>query len=142
DLVERARFFARMSTAHWLATSLEQRRRRGMVATSFWVSPGNADYLATVSIPARYHERLGEAGIDFAVLYPTKGLTLASEEDEECRVELSRLYNEYLKEEYGPYADRVTPAAVVPMDTPAEAVAALEHIAASGLKVGLIPTYV
>jgi predicted TIM-barrel fold metal-dependent hydrolase len=140
DIADRAQLF-RWSEAPWLTIPLEERRRNGVVVTPFWVAPGDADYLATVSIPGRYYERLGEAGIDFSVLYPTRGISVILEQDEECRVELCRLFNEFLAEEYGPYADKLTPAAVVPMNNPDEAVRELEHVAALGLKVALIPSY-
>ena len=92
--------------------------------------------------PRRYHDRLGEAGIDFAVLYPSFGNALMQIHDEEERVTLCRVYNEFLAEQYRPYGDRFTVAALVPMHTPDEAVAALEHIKSLGSKVALIPSHV
>src|SRR6476620_11160484 len=46
--------------------SMEERRAGGVLPNS-WHVPSKADYYATVTSPRRYHERLGEAGIDFAV---------------------------------------------------------------------------
>jgi predicted TIM-barrel fold metal-dependent hydrolase len=108
----------------------------------FWVAPGETRYWATVSVPGLYYERLAEAGIDFAVLYPTRALVLIHTDDDECRIELCRLYNDHLVEDFGAYFDRFAPAALIPMHTPDEAVAELEHVASIGLKVGLIPSYV
>jgi predicted TIM-barrel fold metal-dependent hydrolase len=121
--------------------SMEERRRGGILPHS-WHVPASTEYYATVTSPGRYHERLGEAGIDFAVLYPTMGIALLQLLDDEQRVTLCRLYNEFVFEQYRPYGDRFTVAALVPMNTPGEAIAALEHIKAMGAKVGIIASHV
>ena len=116
-------------------------RAAGMVPAG-WTTPTDTDYLATITSAPRYYERLGEAGIDFAVLYPTIGLPLTQVEGAHERVTLCRLYNEFMAEQYGPYPDRFTMAAAIPMHTPEEAVEGLRHARALGAKVGLIPSYV
>jgi predicted TIM-barrel fold metal-dependent hydrolase len=122
--------------------SLQERRRLHLSARPIWWTPsGTLDY-ATVAMPGLYHERLQEAGIDFAVVYPSRGLTLLSMEPDETRAALARLYNEYVAEIYRPYRDRLSPVAVVPMNTPAEGVAALEHAVLVGLKAALIPSFI
>jgi predicted TIM-barrel fold metal-dependent hydrolase len=118
-----------------------ERRRLGVNAPAFLVLPGETRYLATVATPELYAERLGEAGIDFSVLYPTKGLGFF-ETPEEDRAMLCRLFNEYLVEIYGKHFDRFAPAAIIPMHTPEEAIAGLEHAASIGLKVALLASYV
>jgi len=117
-------------------------RRAGGVLPNSWHVPASAEYYATVTSPKRYHERLGEAGIDFAVLYPSMGIALLQLLDDEQRVMLCRLYNELMAEQYRPYADRFTVAALIPMNTPDEAVAALEHAKGLGSKVALIASHV
>jgi hypothetical protein len=57
-------------------------------------------------------------------------------------VTLCRLYNEFVDEMYRPYRDRFAVAALVPMNTPGEAVAALEHAHGLGAKIGLIASHV
>jgi predicted TIM-barrel fold metal-dependent hydrolase len=121
--------------------SMDERRRGGVLPHS-WHVPAKTDYYATVTSPKRYHERLGEAGIDFAVLYPSMGIALLQLLDDEQRVTLCRLYNELMAEQYRPYRDRFTVAALVPMNTPDEAVAALHHAKGLGAKVGLIASHV
>ena len=121
--------------------SLDERRAGGVLPNS-WHVPSNTEYYATVTSPRRYHERLPEAGIDFAVLYPSFGNALLQIHEEEQRVTLCRLYNEYVPQLYRPYQDRFTVASLVPMHTPDEAVAGLEHIKALGAKVALIPSHV
>ena len=76
------------------------------------------------------------------MLYPSFGNALMQIHDEEERVTLCRVDNEFLAEQYRPYGDRFTVAALVPMHTPDEAVAALEHIKSLGSKVALIPSHV
>jgi predicted TIM-barrel fold metal-dependent hydrolase len=117
-------------------------RRAGGVLPHSWHVPASSDYYATVTSPRRYHDRLGEAGIDFAVLYPTMGIALLQLLDDEQRITLCRLYNELQAEQYRPYRDRFTVAALVPMNTPDEAVAALEHAKSLGARVALIASHV
>ncbi|MBO0727757.1 MAG: amidohydrolase family protein [Acidimicrobiaceae bacterium] len=121
---------------------LEVRQHHHLSARPVWWTPSNTLDYATVAMPALYHERLQEAGIDFAVVYPSRGLTLLSLEPAEIRVELARLYNAYVAEIYRPYRDRLSPVAVVPMHTPAEGIAALEHAVSLGLKAALIPSFI
>jgi predicted TIM-barrel fold metal-dependent hydrolase len=121
--------------------TLEERRRGGILPNS-WHVPASTEYYATVTSPKRYHERLPEAGIDFAVLYPSFGNPLMQLQDEEQRVGLCRLYNEFVNELYAPYQDRFTVASLVPMHTPEEGVASLEHIKSLGAKVALMPSHI
>ena len=121
--------------------SMDERRKGGVLPHS-WHVPSSTEYYATVTCPKRYHDRLGEAGIDFAVLYPTMGIALLQLLDDEQRVTLCRLYNEFMAEQYRPYGDRFTVAALVPMNSPDEAIAALEHAKGLGSKVALIASHV
>jgi predicted TIM-barrel fold metal-dependent hydrolase len=121
---------------------LEARQRQHLSARPIWWTPSNTLDYATVTMPALYHERLHEAGIDFAVVYPSRGLTLLSLEPAETRVELARLYNAYVAEIYRPYRDRLSPVAVVPMHTPDEGIGALEHAVSLGLRAALIPSFI
>jgi predicted TIM-barrel fold metal-dependent hydrolase len=121
--------------------SLEERRLGGVLQSS-WHVPASTEYYATVASPARYYQRLGEAGIDFAVLYPTVGIGLLQVLDDECRVTLCRLYNEFMAAQYRSYGDRFTVAALIPMHRPDEAIEAMRHARALGAKVGLIPSHV
>ncbi len=122
--------------------SLEDRRRLHVSARPVWWTPSDTLDYATVTMPALYHERLEEAGIDFAVIYPSRGLQMLSLEPEDTRVALCRFYNEYVAEIYSPYRDRLSPVAIVPMHTPAEGLAGLEHAVSVGLKAALIPSFV
>lgn len=122
--------------------SLAERRRLHLSARPVWWTPSDTLDYATTAMPALYHERLREAGIDFAVVYPSRGLTLLSMENADTRVGLARLYNEYVAEAYGPYRDRLSPVAVIPAHTPAEGISALEHAVSLGLRAALMPSFV
>ncbi|MDH4148201.1 MAG: amidohydrolase family protein [Acidimicrobiia bacterium] len=118
-----------------LSMTPEQRRHRGVAQEIFWAyATANARDRATALIPAFLYERLDELGIDFSVLYPTHGLALPALPDAEMRRATCRAFNEYLVEHFGDYADRMTPAAVIPMFDPDEAIAELEHVRSLGLK--------
>jgi predicted TIM-barrel fold metal-dependent hydrolase len=141
DLVDALPFLTRRGDDPQPDLSADDRRRAG-IYPAFWSVPAEADYYATVSSPRRYHDRLPEAGIDFSVLYPTIGLSFPQILVDDHRVSICRLYNEFMAEQYRPYRDRFTVAAAIPMHTPAEAIAALEHAKGLGAKVALIPSFV
>ena len=74
------------------------------------------------------YERLDEIGLDFAVIYPTGGLRVPRVDDDERRRAASRAYNIVTAEYFGRFADRMTPAAIIPMHTPDEAIEELEFV--------------
>ena len=90
-------------------------------------------------MPALMYERLDEFGLDFAILYPTSGLGIPRIADDEARIAASRAFNIYQAELFAPFSDRMTPAAVIPMHSPEEAIAELEHaVGELGLKVVML----
>src|SRR5262245_42146948 len=50
-------------------------RLAGGILPHSWHVPATSEYYATVASPKRYHDRIGEAGIDFGVIYPTAGIS-------------------------------------------------------------------
>jgi predicted TIM-barrel fold metal-dependent hydrolase len=71
----------------------------------------------------------------FAILYPTHCQLFAPYiGDEELRRAGCHAFNLYAAETWAEYADRVTAIGVIPMHTPAEAIAELEHCKAIGIK--------
>ncbi len=115
----------------------DERRARRAAQQAWWSFPtAKAIDGATALFPRLLYERLDDLGIDFAILYPTGALGIAFNPDTETRRITCRAFNTYIAEEFAPLADRMTPAAVIPMDTPQEAVAELEHaVGELGLKV-------
>ena len=111
-----------------------------MLNNGWWGVPTrNTRDRATAMIPALLHERMDELGIDVSVLYPTLGFGTVGVDLEELRLGLCGGFNEYLATAYAPYADRLRIVGVVPMHTPAEALAELDHLRALGLRVAAFP---
>ena len=118
-----------------LALSNEQRKDEGRAQQAWWAFPTkNTRDRATSMIPKLLYERMEELGLDFTVLYPTSGLGLYAISDDEMRQATCRAFNIYIADAFREFSDRMTPAAVVPMHTPAEAIAELDHIKSLGLK--------
>jgi predicted TIM-barrel fold metal-dependent hydrolase len=112
----------------WSALSEVRRRELWVTRPSWWSLPAaNTLDRATAHLPRLLHERLDDLGIDFSVLYPSRGLTTMSIRDAELRQVACRAINAFNAEVYFPYADRMTPAAQIPTHTPAEALAELDH---------------
>jgi predicted TIM-barrel fold metal-dependent hydrolase len=94
---------------------------------------------ATFRLPKLFYERLDEIGLDFSIVYPTAGLSLEGERDPELRGALIRAYNTMAADLFRPYADRLTPVAVVPRRTPQEAIDELTYaVRELGFKVVMI----
>ena len=84
------------------------------------------------------YDRLDELGIDFGIVYPTAGLGIPRIADDETRRAVIRGFNIVTAEYFAKLSDRLTPAAVIPMHTPEEAIAELEFVTKQlGAKVGM-----
>ncbi len=136
DMVER---HWKRSLNAWFDMSPEERRDTWTSAPGWWVAPTrNTLDRATVTLPKLHYQRLDDMGIDFAIVYPTWGFAVPGLEDDEARQASCRAFNTYLADAYREYADRLTPAAMIPMHTPEEAIAELEHaVNVLGLKVAM-----
>jgi predicted TIM-barrel fold metal-dependent hydrolase len=136
DAAARATAIGGKSVRRSLAMTVEARRRRNVPQEAFWGAPTrNTRDRATAMMPKLLYGRLDEIGIDFAVMYPTGGLGIPRVHDDEARIAGSKAFNTYCAEAFAPYADRMTPAAVIPMHSPDEAIEALEHaVGELGLK--------
>ncbi len=122
---------------------LEQLRDTRETVSTWWLTPTqNTLDRATASLPRLLVERMDELGFDFSILFPTTGLGFPGLQDDEFRQVACRSLNLYVKEIYGPYADRLTPAATIPMHTPEEAIRELEFASELGLKAAMIASYV
>ena len=111
-----------------LRMTVAERRHANVPQEAFWGSPTkNTRDRATAMMPKLLYERLDELGIDFAILYPTMGLGFPRVNDKEARIAACRAFNIYCAELFEPFKDRMTPAAVIPMHTPEEAIEELEH---------------
>jgi predicted TIM-barrel fold metal-dependent hydrolase len=117
-----------------------ERRARRITRGPFWAVPAeNTLDRATAMLPRLLDERLGSLGIDFAVIYPSAGLPAVSFPDAELRQVACRAFNTYHAESFAPYAHRLRPAAIIPMHTPEEALAELDHaVGTLGMKVVML----
>jgi len=75
----------------------------------------------TCMLPKLYAQRLREAGVDFATLYPTFGFRVFRTSDPELRRGLARALNMMYADMFRDVRHYMTPAAVIPMHTPSEA---------------------
>src|SRR5256714_3142509 len=122
-----------------LSLSIAERRRRGIAMEGYWGRQStNTRDRATAMMPRMLYDRLDELGIDFGIIYPTAGLGIARIEDDETRRAVVRGFNIVTADYFRDLSDRLTPAAVIPMHTPEEAIAELEFVTKQlGAKVGM-----
>src|SRR5438045_9655473 len=83
---------------------------------------------ATPMMPRMLYDRLDELGIDFGIVYPTAGLGIPRIADDETRRAVIHGFNIVTADYFARLSDRLTPAAVIPMHTPEEAIAELEYV--------------
>src|SRR5579864_9129890 len=133
-------FLAAMAvTRDSLQLSVEERRRRRVSMPGFWTrQTGNTYDRATAMMPHLLYDRLDEIGSDFAIIYPTAGLRLPRIVDDATRRAVIRAYNIVSASYFEKLGDRMTPAAIIPMHTPDEAIEELEFVTKElGSKVGM-----
>ena len=81
---------------------------------------------ATVMLPKLYAMRLEEVGLDFSTVYPTQGFGVQVMADDEVRAASCRALNMMYADMFKDVSDKMTPAAIIPMNTPDEAIAEVE----------------
>ena len=140
DLVRRYRGSASQffSNRLWSGLSPEERTSRRLMQPPWWIFPTrNSRDRATAMLPRLLYERLDELGLDFAVLYPSSFMLFAPFiRNAELRRAACRAFNLYAAQQFQQFTDRLTPAAVIPMYTPDEAVEELEFAVENlGMKV-------
>ncbi len=112
-----------------LTMSVAERRERGVAQQAFWALPTkNTRDRATAILPRLLYERMDELGLDFSIMYPTIGAGLPMVPDPEMRQAACRAFNTFSAEYFADFADRITPVAMIPMHTPEEAIAEIEHV--------------
>ena len=129
----------------WYGLSDAERRARWTHRPPFWGEPlrNRGLDLATASFPDLMYRRLDQIGIDFTVLYPTIGINPQGYGDDEVRRASCRGLNDYYADHWMAHPDRMTPAAIIPMFTPDEAIDELEYaVGQRGFKVVMLPSYV
>jgi predicted TIM-barrel fold metal-dependent hydrolase len=110
-----------------LKLSIAERKQRGIAMEGYWTRQStNTRDRATAMMPRMLYDRLDELGIDFGIIYPTAGLSVPRIADDATRRAVCRGFNLVTAEYFGKLSDRLTPAAVIPMFTPEEAIEELE----------------
>lgn len=106
----------------------ELRKQLGFIKPGWWALPAsNTTDRATAMLPRLMRERLDELGIDVAIVYTTYGIVAMTQDDAELRAASCRAFNQHNAEVFQGLGDRLVPVAVVPMTTPEEALAELDH---------------
>ena len=97
---------------------------------------------ATAHLPALLYERLDEMGIDHTILYPSMALGYFEITDVEVAAAACTAVNHMHARQFAPYADRCTVGALVPMNTPEQAVAVLrDAVEQHGFRTAVIAGY-
>ena len=136
-------FVKKASDTTWYDLAPDERMRQRMHRPTWWGEPANTLDRATAMVPRLFYERLDDFGIDFCVLYTSLGLFYVSNPDEGIRRAVARAVNRMNAEMFRPFADRITPAAVVPMHTPEEAIEEATYaVRELGLRVLMIANHV
>src|SRR4029077_8816486 len=82
----------------------------------------------TAMMPRMLYDRLGELGIDFGIAYPTAGLGIPRLAAAATRRAVIRGFNIVTHDYFKDLSDKLTPAAVIPVHTPEEAIEELEFV--------------
>ena len=137
-MLERWRDHAVITRRAFGMTPEERSRARPGIPIWWGIPAENTLDRATAFLPKLMHARMDEIGLDFAIVYPSLGLfvlTLPGIADDELRQASARAFNNYNAEMFRGLGDRLTPAALIPMHTPREAITELEHaVKTLGLK--------
>jgi predicted TIM-barrel fold metal-dependent hydrolase len=117
-----------ISMHKWYRADDATRRNQRLPRPSFWHVPAsNTLDRATAMLPALMRERLDEFGFDFAVVYTTLGLSFINIGDQEMRQAICRALNRLNAETFREHRRHLTPAAIIPMGSPEEAISELEY---------------
>ncbi len=127
----------------WYGLSAEERLARRLRRPTWWGEPADTLDKATAMLPGLMYERLDEFGVDFSIVYTTLGLVQGSLPDDDLRRAVCRALNKMNADLFAPYADRMTPVATIPMHTPEEAIAELNHaVGELGMKTVMVANHV
>ena len=105
----------------WYRASAEERQHQRLRRAIWWGVTANTYDKATALLPALLNERLPELGIDFALIYPSFGLSINGIAQDELHRSAVRAYNMMTADMFAPYPDRFAPVAIIPSHTPTEA---------------------
>ncbi len=121
--------------------TMDERRDQRLEQGTWWAASPSTQPLdrAAAALPKLFYARMDDLGVDFSILYTSVGLKPINETRDDIRQAFCHGMNAFYADQYAEFADRMTPAGLIPMHTPEEALAELEHCKQLGLKVVLIP---
>jgi predicted TIM-barrel fold metal-dependent hydrolase len=111
----------------WYRATPEEREHNRLRRTIWWGVTSNTHDKATALLPALLNERLPELGIDFALIYPSFGLSINGMSQGDLHRASVRAYNAMTADMFAPFAARFAPVAIIPTCTPDEALEELEY---------------
>ncbi|MES2561563.1 MAG: amidohydrolase family protein, partial [Pseudomonadota bacterium] len=111
----------------WYRASPAERQNNRIRRMIWWGVTSQTRDKATALLPALLNERLPELGIDFAIMYPSFGLTINGITPDELQSFAARAYNKMTADMFAPYGARFAPVAIIPARTPALAIEELEY---------------
>lgn len=110
----------------WYDAAPAERQHKRLRRPLWWGVTSNTHDKATALLPALLNERLPELGIDFALIYPTYGLSINMMTGD-LQLAAARAYNRMTADMFKPYAERFAPVASIPARAPQDAIAELEY---------------
>jgi predicted TIM-barrel fold metal-dependent hydrolase len=111
----------------WYRATWPERQHNRLRRAIWWGVTSNTLDKATALLPALLNERLPELGIDFAVIYPSFGLTINTIAEDDLHRAAARAYNRMTADMFARFAARFAPVAILPAHTPEEAIEELEY---------------
>jgi predicted TIM-barrel fold metal-dependent hydrolase len=111
----------------WYRATPQQRQHSRLRRAIWWGVTSNTYDKATALLPALLNERLPELGIDFALIYPSFGLSINGMAQGDLHLASVRAYNMMTADMFAPYAARFAPVAIIPTHTPEEALEELDY---------------
>src|SRR6478609_2091873 len=114
-------------TDAWYRATPQERQHHRLRRLIWWGVTSNTLDKATALLPALLNERLPELGIDFAIMYPSFGLTINGIAPDDLQRAAARAYNRMTAEMFAPFAARFAPVAIIPARTPQAAIEELDY---------------
>jgi predicted TIM-barrel fold metal-dependent hydrolase len=126
----------------WFRLNDDERRLKHLAKVPWGYPVDPHDHMASM-LPALLEERLLAMGIDFVVIHPSpKRLGIPHYQDADLRHGMCRAMNAYMADLLRPHGAHMTPAAIIPMYSPTEAIEHLEFaVGELGMKATMVASH-
>jgi hypothetical protein len=111
----------------WYRSTWEERHHNRLRRAIWWGRDHQHARQGVRAAAALLNERLPELGIDFALIYPSFGLTINAIDTDDLHRASARAYNRMTADMFAPFAARFAPVAILPARTPGEAIEELDY---------------